>query len=185
MIKTTNMMLESLKDYANPKAKLARMVKNRECFPIVKGLYETERNVPAHLLAGSIYGPSYISFEYALGHYGLIPERVVVVTCATFEKKKKKRYETLFGTFSYRDVPAAAFPLALRLVQEGEYFYRIRLYAMSFIFNRRWQIIKKWQRCFWMICVLKKNSWLRSTWKKLPGLHRIIIRQTSGGWRLF
>ncbi len=125
MIKTTNMMLESLKDYANPKAKLARMVKNRECFPIVKGLYETERNVPAHLLAGSIYGPSYISFEYALGHYGLIPERVVVVTCATFEKKKKKRYETMFGTFSYRDVPAAAFPLALRLVQEGEYFYRI------------------------------------------------------------
>ena len=89
MIKTTNMMLESLRDYANPKAKLARMVKNRECFPIVKGLYETERNVPAHLLAGSIYGPSYISFEYALGHYGLIPERVVVVTCATFEKKKK------------------------------------------------------------------------------------------------
>ena len=48
MIKTTNMMLESLKEYANPKAKLARMVKNRECFPIVKGLYETERNVPAH-----------------------------------------------------------------------------------------------------------------------------------------
>ena len=97
MIKTTNMMLESLKEYANPKAKLARMVKNRECFPIVKGLYETERNVPAHLLAGSIYGPSYISFEYALGHYGLIPERVVVVTCATFEKKKKKRYETLIA----------------------------------------------------------------------------------------
>ena len=31
-------MLESLKDYANPKAKLARMVKNRECFPIVKGV---------------------------------------------------------------------------------------------------------------------------------------------------
>ncbi len=40
-------------------------------------------------------------------------------------KKEKKKYETPFGTFTYRDVPSEAFPLGLRLVQEGEYFYRI------------------------------------------------------------
>ena len=34
-------------------------------------------------------------------------------------------YETLFGTFTYRDVPPEAFPLGLKLMQEGEYFYRI------------------------------------------------------------
>lgn len=94
-----------------------------ECFPITRELYETDPNVPAHLLAGSIYGPSYISFEYALSCYGLIPEAVYTVTCATFEKKKK--YETAFGTFTYRDVPSKAFPLGIRLVQEGDYFYRI------------------------------------------------------------
>lgn len=125
MIKTTDMLLEELGNYANPKAKLCRMVKQGKYFPITKGLYETNRNVPGHLLAGSIYGPSYISFEYALSYYGLIPEAVYTVTCATFEKKKKKRYETAFGTFTYRDVPSAAFPLELRLVQEGDYFYRI------------------------------------------------------------
>lgn len=125
MIKTTDMLLEELSNYANPKAKLCRMVKQGKYFPITKGLYETNRNVPGHLLAGSIYGPSYISFEYALSYYGLIPEAVYTVTCATFEKKKKKRYETAFGTFTYRDVPSAAFPLELRLVQEGDYFYRI------------------------------------------------------------
>lgn len=125
MIKTTNMLLEELKSYANPKTKLSRMVSQGECFRITKGLYETERNVPGYLLAGSIYGPSYISFEYALSYYGLIPEAVYTVTCAAFEKKKKKRYETPFGTFTYRDVPSAAFPLELRLVQEGNYFYRI------------------------------------------------------------
>ena len=125
MIKTTNMLLEELRDYANPKAKLSRMVKQGQCFPVTRGVYETDRNVPAYLLAGSIYGPSYISFEYALSYYGMIPEAVYTVTCATFEKKKKKKYETIFGTFLYRDVPSEAFPLEIRLVQEGEYFYRI------------------------------------------------------------
>ena len=119
------MLLEELKAYGNPKAKLSRMVKNGEVFPIIRGLYETDRTVPAHLLAGSFYGPSYISFEYALAYYGMIPEAVYTVTCAAFEKKKKKKYETSFGTFTYQDVPSAVFPLEIRLVQEGDYFYRI------------------------------------------------------------
>lgn len=125
MIKTTDMILEELQSYANPKTKLSRMVKQGKYFQIARGLYETEKNVPGHLLAGSIYGPSYISFEYALGFYGMIPEAVYTITSATFEKKKKKKYETIFGTFTYRDVPSAAFPLNIRLIQEGNYFYRI------------------------------------------------------------
>lgn len=125
MIKTTAMLLEDLKGYGSPKSKLARMAERGECFPITRGLYETDRNAPAYVLAGSIYGPSYISFEYALGYYGLIPETVYTVTSATFEKKKRKKFETIFGTFTYRDVPSEAFPLGIRLVQEGKYFYRI------------------------------------------------------------
>ena len=90
MIKTTAMMLEELRDYGNPRMKLSRMVRDGEIYSVVKGLYETDRNTPAHLLAGSVYGPSYISFEYALSFYGLIPEGVYTVTCAAFDKKKKK-----------------------------------------------------------------------------------------------
>ena len=146
MIKTTDMMLEELKDYASPKTKLSRMVQKEECFKIVKGLYETNRNVSAHLLAGSIYGPSYISFAYALSYYGLIPEQVYTVTCACFDKKKKKKYETIFGTFTYRDVPNEAFPLEIELKNEGEYWYRIatpekalcdQLYTMSPVRNNQ------------------------------------------------
>lgn len=144
MIKTTEMLLEELKSYASPKTKLSRMVQKGECFQIVKGLYETDKNVSAHLLAGSIYGPSYISFSYALSHYGLIPETVYTVTCATFDKKKKKKYKTPYGTFSYRDVPPDAFPYGIKLVNEGEYWYRIatpekalcdQLYAISPVKN--------------------------------------------------
>lgn len=125
MIKTTDMLLEELREYASPRSKLSRMAKNGEIFPIVKGLYETEKGTPGIYLAGSIYGPSYVSFEYALGHYGLIPEAVYTLTCATFEKKKAKKYETPFGTFTYRDVPSEAFPLALKMVNEDGYYYRI------------------------------------------------------------
>lgn len=146
MIKTTNMLLAELEDYANPEMKLSRMVRRGEVFPIVKGLYETRRDVPGYLLAGSIYGPSYLSFDFALSQHGLIPERVTVFTSATYDKKKKKRYETAFGTFTYRDVPPAAFPLALMLVQEGDYHYRIatpekalcdKLYTLSPVSGQR------------------------------------------------
>ena len=125
MIKTTEMILEELHTYANPKTKLSRLVRQGKYFSVSKGLYETDAHVPGHLLAGSIYGPSYISFECALSAYSLIPEAVYTITCATFEKKKKKKYETAFGTFTYRDIPSAVFPLELRVIQEGEYFYRM------------------------------------------------------------
>ena len=54
MIKTTAMLLEELREYGSPKSKLARMAERGECFPITRGLYETDRNAPAYLLAGSI-----------------------------------------------------------------------------------------------------------------------------------
>ena len=125
MIKTTNMLLEDLSSYSNPKTKLARLVKNGDCYRIVKGLYETDKNAPGFLLAGSIYGPSYISFEYALSFYGLIPEKVYEFTSATFEKRKSKRYITVFGVFSYKDIPSSAFPYFVFLNKEGDYHYRI------------------------------------------------------------
>ena len=97
MIKTTAMLLEELSEYGSPKSKLSRMAKSGEYFPITKGIYETDRHTPAYLLAGSIYGPSYISFEYALSFYGMIPEAVYTVTSATFEKKRKRSLKQLSG----------------------------------------------------------------------------------------
>ena len=111
--------------YSNKNTKLLREVKNGNLFKIINGLYETDPNTPGYLLAGSIYGPSYISFEYALFHYGLIPEKVTTITCATFDKKKKKQYNTNFGTFTYRDVPVLAYPEEILLKEENNYSYQI------------------------------------------------------------
>lgn len=125
MIITNDIAKSNLIDYSNKNNKISRDIRDGKLFKIITGLYETDPNTPGYLLAGSIYGPSYISFEYALSYYGLIPERVSVITCATCDKKKKKEYNTDFGTFTYRDVPVLAYPEEIVLKEESNYSYQI------------------------------------------------------------
>lgn len=146
MIKTYQILLDELKDYKNPKTKIQRMVKNHEIFPIAKGLYETNRHVDPYYLADPIYSPSYISFETALAYHNLIPERVYMIKNATFRKYKTKEYKTIFGTYSYQDVPSRAFPYGVDIVSVDGYMYRMAnkekalldtLYATSPISNMK------------------------------------------------
>lgn len=146
MLKTYSMIIEELNEYRAPENKLARLVQAGTYTPIVKGLYETEKTTPGYLLAGSIYGPSYLSFDFVLSRYGLIPEAVYAFTSATFEKKKKKQYNTPFGTFLYRDIPSAAYPYGIEHRKEGDYYYQIalpekalcdKLYALPPVHNKK------------------------------------------------
>jgi len=125
MVKTTAMILNELHQYASPADKLTRMVRDGEYIQITKGLYETDRLTPGYLLAGSIYGPSYLSFEFALGYYGMIPEAVYTFTSATYEKKKKKTFRNPFGTYTYRDVPSRVYSMGLEIIKEGSYAFMI------------------------------------------------------------
>lgn len=146
MIKTHTIIMQELKNYKAPGNKLSRMVNGELIMPVIRGLYETEKNTPGYLLAGSIYGPSYLSFDYALSHYGLIPEAVYVFTSATFEKRKAKKFTTQFGTFIYRDVPSSIYPLGIQIKKEGPYAYAIaspekalcdKLYSISPVKNKK------------------------------------------------
>ena len=146
MIKTYAMLMEELAEYSAPANKLSRMVKDNIYIPIVKGLYETEKTTSGYLLAGSIYGPSYLSFDFALSYYGLIPEAVYVFTSATFEKKKAKKYITPFGTYTYRDVPSMVYPWGIKLERVGDYIYQMatpekalcdKLYTVSPVKNKK------------------------------------------------
>lgn len=125
MLKTTSAILNELKNYSNPKTKLARLVSQGKYTKVIRGLYEDDPNVDPFFLSGAIYGPSYISFESALSYYSLIPERVVAVTSATFEKRKRKIYVTPYGNFIYRDVPTKVFPLGITTVVEAGRAFQI------------------------------------------------------------
>ena len=146
MILTNDIIKTNFQKYSNKNTKICREVKNGNLIKIINGLYETNPNVNGYLLAGSIYGPSYLSFEYALSYYGLIPEKITAYTSATFDKKKKKRYDNKFGTFLYRDIPNNVYPLGIKIIQEGEYMYQIatpekalcdKLYTISPIKNMK------------------------------------------------
>ena len=91
MVKTTKMLREELSGYHDRANKIARMVRDVEIVPVVRGLYETDAHASPWPLAACIHGPSYISFESALAFYGLIPEGVRAITSATFEKGEDPR----------------------------------------------------------------------------------------------
>jgi hypothetical protein len=62
-------------------------------------------------IANPLYGPSYISLEYALSYYGLIPERVESITSVT--TKRSKKFITPLGSFSYEHIPLKAYPIGI------------------------------------------------------------------------
>lgn len=115
-------LIDSLKDYASPKSKLTTMIKSGEVVRLRRGLFLAGDSTSYSIktLANKIYGPSYISFEYALSYYNLIPERVETVTCATCAKNKNKRFDTPVGSFLYRSIPKAVYPYGIIRKEEGD-----------------------------------------------------------------
>nr|HOP40619.1 hypothetical protein [Geobacteraceae bacterium] len=81
-------LLDAVRDYAQPRMKISSLLAKGVIVRVKKGLYifgEAQRRRPfcRELLANLIYGPSYISLEYALHYHGLTPERVEAVTSVT------------------------------------------------------------------------------------------------------
>lgn len=125
MICTTEILRNNLNNYSNKDNKISRMTSDGTIHRVTKNLYETDMDTPSFLLANCICSPSYISFDYALSFYNLIPEAVYTVTSATFGERKKKLYKTDFGSFSYRDVPQNVFPYGVDMITAGDYSYCI------------------------------------------------------------
>lgn len=81
-------------------------------FCIKRGLYvlnEEDRKInPSRLfIANQLLSPSYISIEYTLSFYGLIPEKVEDITSIT--TKKTTLFQNVFGTFRYQHINISSF----------------------------------------------------------------------------
>lgn len=111
---------EELKTFSSPRSKLTHMIKSGEVVQVRRGLYLRGgvSGYSVKTLANKIYGPSYLSFEYALSFYGVIPERVENPTSAVYRKNKRKTYETPFGVFTYQTIPSAVYYMAIRRREE-------------------------------------------------------------------
>ena len=100
-------LLAHLTDYRNPRDWIARMVKKGELLRLKNGFFlissrfrRNQVDYPYEQIANLLYGPSYVSLEWALSFFLFIPERVSVVTSVTIGSNKD--FATPIGNFTYR-----------------------------------------------------------------------------------
>jgi predicted transcriptional regulator of viral defense system len=101
-------LTDALRSYARPRDKISDLLRKGIIVRVKKGLYIFGKDyrrqyASRELLANLIYGPSYVSLDFALQHYGMIPERVEAVTSVT--TGRSRRFSTPIGLFTYRQIP--------------------------------------------------------------------------------
>ncbi len=104
------------KSFNNVNDKISNLVKSGELVRLKKGFYSFSkayltRPIDLISVANTLYAPSYVSFDYALSYYGMIPEKVSEITSAT--SKNEKLFDTPIGRFSYKKVPLQAYSLGV------------------------------------------------------------------------
>lgn len=112
--------------HINEKARA--LEKSGQIVRLKKGMYvastmETGKELSKELIANHLYGPSYIGREYALRYYGLIPERVYLVTSVT--TKHSRDFENAVGHFNYQNCQPEYFHIGIRMVQADRINYLI------------------------------------------------------------
>ncbi len=73
-----------------------------------QGIYALKTDLPGEEeIANKLYMPSYISFEYALAYYNILPEMPYTITSAT--TKPTRLFTIAEKTFSYRSIKQEAY----------------------------------------------------------------------------
>ena len=143
MVITTSILRNQYKSYSNPLDKIKRDTQNGVIFRLTRGVYETDRNVDPCFLASSILSPSYLSFDWALSYYGLIPEKVVAITSASLNVRKNKTFVNVFGRFEYSDIPSTVFSEGLTYLENGEYIVKIATKEKAICDSlSKWRVVK-------------------------------------------
>lgn len=116
-------LISLLNEYRKPRDVITSLLENQEIVRIRKGLYIfgllwRREQIPIELLANLIYGPSFISLDYALSFYGLIPEKVKTVTSIT--NGRSRSFDTPIGRFSYTQISKERFSFGFEIKNSGQ-----------------------------------------------------------------
>jgi len=100
------------KTLQNERNQLNRWVHNGLLIRLKRGVYvlnEQDRRITPDtcFIANHLYDPSYVSLEYALAFYGMIPEAVKDITSITTRKTMTLHNE--FGNYIYQHIKPDAF----------------------------------------------------------------------------
>lgn len=113
------LLLDVLKEYKRPHDKIDELVRQHMLVQVKRGLYIAgpKLNITApepFLIANHLYGPSYVSLETALSHWGLIPERVYEISSLT--TNNSKTFKTTIGRFSYTHMALPYYSFGIKQV---------------------------------------------------------------------
>jgi hypothetical protein len=116
-------LLTCLREYKRPNDKIARLLAAGDLLQIKKGLYvagaeHRSQPVSLPLVANRLYGPSYVSLDFALSWHGLIPEGVYEVSSVT--PRRAKQYSTPLGQFSYTHTDAALYGIGVTMEENPD-----------------------------------------------------------------
>lgn len=116
---STQVLLGLLRGYNRPYDKIMEMVNQGILVQLRRGLYMTSPLVSKitpepFLIANHLYGPSYISLDSALFHWGLIPDRVFEISSVTPKISKKSMVQNV--VYSYTHLPIAYSPLGIQSI---------------------------------------------------------------------
>lgn len=109
-------LLNFLAEYRKPREHILRMVKKGELIRLKNGFYLIkakidQENIPFEQIANMLYGPSYVSLEWALSFHGMIPERVYTITSMTLGRNKD--YHTPIGDFIYYSLSQTSYAVGI------------------------------------------------------------------------
>lgn len=109
-------------DLAFPDKKIQALEKHGDLIRLKRNLYIVNREVTGkdtdvRLCANHIYGPSYVSIQWALRYYGMIPEQVFRMSSVT--TKRSRSFKTPIGEFSYMQVPDKYFPIGVECMEDN------------------------------------------------------------------
>lgn len=116
-------ILAQMPEQSHPRRKLKEFQNKGYLIRVKNGFYVFDpdflgRPYSPPIVANLLYGPSYISLEYALSFHRLIPERVETLTSVTTQKNKQ--FETAIGNFSYAHLHASLYPLGVTIAQTSD-----------------------------------------------------------------
>ena len=116
-------IMHALREYAHPRNRITALLRDGSLLRVKKGMYVfgerlRRRAVSRELLSNLLYGPSYVSREYALRFHGLIPEQVHAVTAMTTGRSRS--FNTPLGLFDYSSLPLRAYVAGVELASVNE-----------------------------------------------------------------
>jgi len=133
LVTSKNILDTSVKQYAKRKIDDGSLLGLKKGMYVsreyVSGLMPNDLNLYKEFIATVIKQPSYISLEYALGIYQILPEMVASITCVTLSRPYS--LNNYFGNYFYRSIKKDLFGgFEIKYFKNSNYYFASKSKAL-------------------------------------------------------